>query len=74
VHPDRISGYCDEGRHHRCTGWMIVTNQNRRGAISEDASIACGCRVCRHPDVDVNRHLYEPIGKGRSWSSLTPTR
>lgn len=55
---DRISAVCTEGRHHRCTGWMVIPDESSFGRRNKvDQSVRCECITCRHPPVAKRHHL-----------------
>jgi hypothetical protein len=55
---DSISGMCADGKHGRCTGWMVVPHYGDYHG-DPDISIQCTCVACKHPPVDPYRHLTE---------------
>lgn len=57
---DSMSGMCAQGKHGRCTGWMVVPNMSWTRRYPPDISVKCRCPVCDHPDVHPHRHLNEP--------------
>lgn len=66
VRSDRnaISAPCWDGRHRRCTGWLVVPDEGgaARGlpvANRVDRSIRCECETCDHSPVSPDRHLHE---------------
>lgn len=66
-----ISGFCEEGKHGRCSGWMVVPAYGE-GAEHPDISVRCFCLVCRHPRVERDHHITHPP-RGSTWSSSTET-
>jgi hypothetical protein len=54
-----ISGMCADGKHGRCTGWLVIPNYGD-GHGDTEISVRCWCAVCEHPDVDPYRHLTQP--------------
>lgn len=57
---NRISAPCWDGRHQRCTGWMVIPDHSDYGrAHSDDVSVRCECSTCDHPAVDPDRHHFE---------------
>lgn len=58
--PDRadyVSAPCWDGKHERCTGWLLHSDRSSR----------CTCLMCNHPPVDPDRHLHEPPQRGFPW-------
>jgi hypothetical protein len=65
---DVISGMCNEGKHGRCSGWMIVPSYRKAGP--PDISIKCRCSHCDHPEVAHDRHLTDPPERSPApWNS-----
>jgi hypothetical protein len=64
---DVISGFCTEGKHGKCTGWLVVPSY---GDLHDDPDISthCRCPVCKHPRVDPKRHLTHPPTKAAAWN------
>lgn len=61
------SGFCAQGQHGRCSGWLVVPSYG--DAHDEaDLSVHCRCLVCKHPPVDPKRHLKHPPTKAAAWN------
>lgn len=56
---DRISGMCWDGKHHRCSGWMVVPSYAHKTHGKEILSVRCECETCVHPPVESDRHVKE---------------
>lgn len=70
TYADQTSAMCAEGKHGRCSGWIVVPNHGKDRREMPDISVKCWCGECKHPDVDPRRHLTHPP-KGSAWSSST---
>lgn len=62
--------HCWNGKHHRCTGWLVIPDDSDIGRKTQsDQSIRCECPVCPHPPISRLRHVHKATARGASWSS-----
>jgi hypothetical protein len=65
---DVISGFCQQGKHGLCSGWLVVPSYGDLHG-HPDISITCRCKQCKHSEVEPNHHLTHPPTKAKPWTS-----